>query len=116
MQKRYLPPTRRSILQAGAVKRSGPHQRLRCSQFVHAFHTSSRGASKTRVMTISRSWVSVSGIFCALLAAIASFSFFLQLVRAVAHVALKNSGLRQVLCQAIELAIPSHAVAIARLR
>src|SRR5215510_852533 len=54
MQKRYLPPTRRSTLQAGEVNSLGPHQRIKCSGSVQAFHTSSRGASKTRVMTISR--------------------------------------------------------------
>src|SRR5688572_13706839 len=53
MQARYLPPTRRSILDTGAVKTFGPHQRLNSSGFVHAFHTRSRGASNTRVSTSS---------------------------------------------------------------
>src|SRR6266545_7870617 len=53
MQKRYLPPTRKSVLQTGAVKPFGPHQRLACSGSVHAFHTRSRGASNTRVITSS---------------------------------------------------------------
>src|SRR5213593_1466451 len=51
MQDKYFPPTRKSILQTGAVKFFGPHQRLTCSGSVHAFHTSSRGASKVRVIT-----------------------------------------------------------------
>src|SRR5213594_3156908 len=53
MQKRYLPPTRKSILMNGAVKPFGPHQRLACSGSVHAFHTRSRGASNTRAITSS---------------------------------------------------------------
>src|SRR3989304_5654502 len=56
MQKRYLPPTRKSIVQDGAVKPFGPHQRATWSGSVHAFHTSSRGASKTRVMASSVSF------------------------------------------------------------
>src|SRR5438445_9564937 len=53
MQKRYLPPTRKSILMTGAVKPFGPHQRLVRSGSVHAFHTRSRGASNTRAITSS---------------------------------------------------------------
>src|SRR5207247_4591600 len=56
MQLRYLPPTRRSILQTGVVNPFGPYQRAKCPGSVHAFQTSSRGTSKTRVMTIAR-WV-----------------------------------------------------------
>src|SRR5262249_5977963 len=63
MQKRYLPPTRRSILQEGDVKYFGPHQRIKCSGSVHAFQTNSRGASKTRVMTSSRSGDFAEGSF-----------------------------------------------------
>src|SRR5882724_7364403 len=37
------------------VKPLGPHHRPTCSGSVHTFHTSSRGASKTRVAAISRS-------------------------------------------------------------
>src|SRR3989475_10956454 len=44
-----------SIFATGAVKVLGPHQRLRRCGSVHAFHTSARGASKTRTITSSRS-------------------------------------------------------------
>src|SRR5271163_1842054 len=52
MQQRNFPPTRKSILQKGAVKPVGPHH---CNTYfgsVHAFQTNSRGASKTLVITI----------------------------------------------------------------
>src|SRR5579863_76261 len=50
------PPTRTSISQTGFVKPWGPHHRARCSGAVHASNTHSGGASKSRVMTISRSF------------------------------------------------------------
>src|SRR5262245_41399315 len=53
MHARYFPPTRRSIWATGAVKSFGPHHFLKCSGSVHAFHTSARGASNTRVITRS---------------------------------------------------------------
>src|SRR5499425_361615 len=52
MQKRNFPPTRKSILQTGAVKPFGPHHCFTYCGSVHAFQTNSRGASKTRVTTI----------------------------------------------------------------
>src|SRR5580700_6813048 len=52
MQRRDFPPTRRSILQTGAVKPFGPHHCITYFGSVHAFQTNSRGASKTRVTTI----------------------------------------------------------------
>src|SRR5580704_17881450 len=52
MQKRDFPPTRKSILQAGEVKPFGPHHCITYFGSVHAFQTSSRGASKIRVTTI----------------------------------------------------------------
>src|SRR5579863_2372543 len=52
MQQRNFPPTRKSILQTGAVKPFGPHHCMMYFGSVHAFQTSSRGASKTRVITI----------------------------------------------------------------
>src|SRR5580698_8898267 len=52
MQQRNFPPTRKSILQTGAVKPFGPHHCITYFGSVHAFQTSSRGASKTRVITI----------------------------------------------------------------
>src|SRR5580698_2496649 len=52
MQQRSFPPTRKSILQIGAVKPFGPHHSIMYFGSVHAFQTNSRGASKTRVTTI----------------------------------------------------------------
>src|SRR5271156_4626658 len=54
MQQRSFPPTRKSILQTGAVKPFGPHHCIMYFGSVHAFQTSSRGASKILV-TIIRS-------------------------------------------------------------
>src|ERR1051325_9472786 len=52
MQQRNFPPTRKSIWQTGAVKPFGPHHCITYFGSVHAFQTSSRGASKTLVITI----------------------------------------------------------------
>src|SRR6202167_3853291 len=52
MQQRNFPPTRKSILQTGAVKPFGPHHCMMYFGSVHAFQTNSRGASKTLVTTI----------------------------------------------------------------
>src|SRR6202011_2937021 len=52
MQQRNFPPTRKSILQKGAVKPFGPHHCITYSGSVHAFQTNARGASKTLVTTI----------------------------------------------------------------
>src|SRR5487761_489065 len=52
MQRRDFPPTRKSILQTGAVKPFGPHHCITYFGSVHAFHTNSRGASKILVTTI----------------------------------------------------------------
>src|ERR1700733_8796282 len=52
MQQRSFPPTRKSISQTGAVKPFGPHHCMMYFGSVHAFQTSSRGASKTLVTTI----------------------------------------------------------------
>src|SRR5579862_5842502 len=52
MQRRDFPPTRKSISQTGAVKPFGPHHCITYFGSVHAFHTNSRGASKTLVTTI----------------------------------------------------------------
>src|SRR5580693_1537115 len=51
MQQRNFPPTRKSILQKGAVKPFGPHHCITYFGSVHAFQTNSRGASKTLVTT-----------------------------------------------------------------
>src|SRR6185312_3219748 len=52
MQHRNFPPTRKSIWQTGEVKPFGPHHCIMYFGSVHAFQTSSRGASKTLVITI----------------------------------------------------------------
>src|ERR1700690_1508224 len=52
MQQRNFPPTRKSILQKGAVEPFGPHHCITYFGSVHAFQTNSRGASKTLVITI----------------------------------------------------------------
>src|ERR1700722_11478901 len=52
MQRRDFPPTRTSILQTGAVKPFAPHHCITYFDSVHAFQTSSRGASKTLITTI----------------------------------------------------------------
>src|SRR5665213_573286 len=52
MQQRNFPPTRKSILQTGAVNPFGPHHCITYFGSVHAFQTNSRGASKTLVTTI----------------------------------------------------------------
>src|SRR6201993_3745759 len=52
MQQRNIPPTRKSILQTGAVKPFGPHHCITYFGFVHASQTNARGASKTLVITI----------------------------------------------------------------
>src|ERR687891_410712 len=50
---RNVPPGLTSIVTDARIVPRGPHQCASCSGSVHAFHTSSRGASKTRVMVIS---------------------------------------------------------------
>src|SRR5712691_9434646 len=52
---RHAPPGRKSISQLTVSYFLGPHQCDMCSHEVCASNTRSRGASKTRVMTISRS-------------------------------------------------------------
>src|SRR5215469_14665348 len=55
MPKRYDPPGRKSILQKVSSKPRGPNHCARCSLSVHALKTRLRGASKTRVITSTRS-------------------------------------------------------------
>src|SRR6266498_1002478 len=52
---RHAPPGRKSISQLAISYLLGPHHCDMCSQEVCASNTRSRGASKTRVMTISQS-------------------------------------------------------------
>src|ERR1700722_20255648 len=60
MQQRSFPPTRKSILQTGAVKPFGPHHCMMYFGSVHAFQTNSRGASKTLVTPIPSLSLTVS--------------------------------------------------------
>src|ERR1700747_2495491 len=59
MQQRSFPPTRKSILQTGAVKPFGPHHCITYFGFVHASQTNARGASKILVITIRSSSLTV---------------------------------------------------------
>src|ERR1700683_548832 len=52
MQQRNFPPTRKSILQTGAVKPFGPHHCITDCGSVHAFQPNARGALKILVITI----------------------------------------------------------------
>ena len=52
-----VPPTRKSISALGDVNPVGPHHRVTYEESLQAFHTSSIGASKTRVMMTSNVWV-----------------------------------------------------------
>src|SRR5215471_8873296 len=66
MQKRNFPPTRKSILQKGAVQPFGPHHCITYFGSVHAFQTNSRGASKTLVTTIRSVLFAVSFVISGL--------------------------------------------------
>src|SRR5882757_1267408 len=59
----HVPPTRKSIFLIVVLKPRGPHQFVTCCGSVHACHTSSRGAWRTRVMTISRSEALSTDVF-----------------------------------------------------
>src|SRR5207245_8264378 len=93
---RQVPPGRRSIFSTTVEYFLGPHQRGISFGFVHAFHTSSRGASKTCVLTSSRfdvlSGLPIVGMFSFLL------SFFL-------------AGFLKLFCKSSETFLPSDAVA-----
>src|SRR5437899_6799562 len=65
MTKRQTPPGFTSILWVVVVNPFGPHHCPMCSGSVHAFHTSSRAASKTRVPRISRSPTSAAFLLSA---------------------------------------------------
>src|ERR1051326_3429725 len=71
MTKRQAPPGRTSISCSVFVKPFGPHQCTTCCGSVHIRHTSSRGASNTRVAVIS---------FVAAAALAAAMSFLLVLL------------------------------------
>src|SRR5438874_6883831 len=90
MMKRHTPPGRTSISWIVFRKPFGPHQWATCLGSVHIRQTSSRGASKTRVATIS---------FCAAFAT----AMFLLLLFFLFELA-------QVLVQAVEARFPEFAV------
>src|ERR1051326_5095256 len=73
MRQRSFPPTRKSILQTGAVKSFGPHHCMMYFGAVHAFQTNSRAASKILVTTIRS--ISFTVLF-----AISGLLFFLHLI------------------------------------
>src|SRR3972149_245681 len=64
---RMAPPGRTFNSQTGFVNPFGPHHCATCFGSVHALNTSSRGASKTRVMTSSRSVAVMASLVFALL-------------------------------------------------
>src|SRR5690348_13034752 len=85
MSKRHMPPGRTFISCVVVVKPFGPNQRETCSLFVQASKTSSRGASHTRVSTISRSRAQVSlAVFASMvLSLLFGFQLFQVVVEAV---------------------------------
>src|ERR1700679_4034471 len=89
MQQRSFPPTRKSISQTGAVKPFGPHHCMMYFGSVHALQTNSRGASKTRVITIRSTSLTV---FCVI-----SCLLFLHLIYNY--------------CQFVEALFPESAIA-----
>src|SRR5947209_4702066 len=60
MTKLHLPPGRTSICPMLVRKPLGPHQLTRCLGSVQASKTRARGASRSRVVEISRSLVAVT--------------------------------------------------------
>src|SRR5580658_9506004 len=78
MHKRDFPPTRKSIWQTGAVKPFGPHHCITYFGSVHAFHTNSRGASKTLVTTIRSISLTVFFVISDLLFLLSSFDLQLH--------------------------------------
>src|SRR5215207_1493752 len=60
------PPTRKSISALGDLKPVGPHHRITYSGSLQAFHTSSTGASRTRVTTTTSnvSVLSLLSLWC----------------------------------------------------
>src|SRR6201987_1527832 len=82
MQQRNFPPTRKSILQTGAVKPLGPHHCITYFGSVHAFQTNPRGASKTLVTTIRSISLTVFSVISDLLFLHLIYNYF-QFVEAL---------------------------------
>src|SRR5579862_2629274 len=99
----HAPPTFGSTSQTGLVKWCGPHQRCRCTGFVQASNTSSRGASKMRVRVTSPS----SGLVLVVLADILfSFGFWFLCF------CIASLQLAEVIVQPVETLLPELPVVI----
>src|SRR5687768_15991050 len=96
MMNSHTPPGFTSMREIVLRKPFGPHHFATCSRSVHASHTTSRGASKTRVAAISRS---ASTCACSLFAFIVVLLF--RFVR---------FQLPQVFVEPVEALLPESAV------
>src|SRR5256885_11683163 len=94
MTKRHTPPGRKSYALVVVEKPSGPHHCARCLGSVHAVHTSSRGASSTRVAMIDRGSCLRSRLFLALTLLLLGLQYL------------------QIILQPIEAFLPQPAVAL----
>src|SRR6187455_1130030 len=103
MTKRHTPPGRMSNALVVVVKPSGPHHCDRCLGSVHAVHTSSRGASNSRMPTIARGSLSRSTLFLAATLAL------LGLLRILAFGRL-GLQLAEIVLQAVEPLLPKPAI------
>src|SRR5688500_8453060 len=97
MTARHFPPGRTSSSTTGVVKFLGPHHCPAALGSANAFHTSSRGASNTRVITSSR-LPAPDALSTAL--SFAAMQFLLGL------------NLTEVLVQAIEAQLPHAAITL----
>src|SRR5712692_786442 len=85
---RHAPPGRRSISQESVVKPRGPHHCLMRSGSVQALKTRLRGASKTRVITSSRSASFSVGLFVfAVIVFLLRLQFLQIIVQTISHAA-----------------------------
>src|SRR5580692_730202 len=79
MTKRQMPSGRKSKLDVVVVKPFGPHHCVKCSALVQAENTSSRGASYSRMPTITRGSRSRSRLLVAAMLFTLCLRFGLQL-------------------------------------
>src|SRR5262245_61006117 len=108
MTKRHTPPGRMSNALVVVVNPSGPHHCDRCLGSVHAVHTSSRGASNSRMPTIARGSLSRSML---LLATTLPLLRFLPLLGFLGFGRL-GLQLAQIILQAVEPLLPKPAVVL----
>src|SRR5277367_3146012 len=101
MTNRQLPPGLKSIAWVVMVKPFGPHQCARCFGSVHSLNTSARGASKTRVTTISRAELSMAAATLLLAATLVLLFFGIFLLQPA-----------QIILEAIEALLPEPSVAV----